>query len=415
MATALPRAASRMLLIGLALAVVVGLLVFIFLPAPTKTVSAKFERAVGLYAGSTVRLHGVKIGEITKVKTDGDGVEVTMKYDKKVKLPAYADDAKVVRAAIIPPSLVSDRYVQLQDFASCGGKCGVLAGGAQIPMVQTASPVELDDIYGALNQLNVALGPQGANSQSLSKNGPLSDLVNVGAANLQGNGAALGNTMTNLSKAIQTLANGREDLFGTVKNLQVFTDALVANDTQVRNFNTQLAQVTASLADERGSLGLALKNLSTALGDISSFVKTNGSTMHTSIVGLENVTKTLNNQKGALNEILAVAPFALSNLVHTYNPVSGTLDTRANIGNVLDPSVICAVLDKTGQGLSGPTGGIKIPGIGGVVTTIGAVCDGIGKTLKGGLANVPLFGPAGGAPPTLPGAPNLPQIPGLGG
>ena len=69
---------------------------------------------------------------------------VTLKYDRTIKLPAYPADAKVVRAAIIPPSLVSDRYVQVLDFSSCGGKCGVLPSGARIDMSQTASPVELE-------------------------------------------------------------------------------------------------------------------------------------------------------------------------------------------------------------------------------------------------------------------------------
>ena len=38
-------------------------------------------------------------------------------------------------------------------------------------MNQTASPVELDDIYAALDKLNVALGPKGADSNSLSPTG----------------------------------------------------------------------------------------------------------------------------------------------------------------------------------------------------------------------------------------------------
>lgn len=394
----LSKKTGRMLLIGVVAALVLGVIVYVLLPSPTKTLNARFERAIGLYAGSDVRLHGVKIGVITKVVPDGDGVNVTMSYDGSVKLPAYADDAKVVRAAIIPPSLVSDRYVQVIDFASCNGKCQVLASGAHIPMSQTAAPVELDDIYAALNKLNVALGPNGANSTSLSKNGPLSDLIDVGAANLQGNGKALGETFSNLSKAVQTLANGREDLFGTVKNLQVFTDALVANDSQVRKFNDQLDSVTAALADERGSISAALKNLSGALGDIAQFIRTNQASFHGDVVGLKNVTTILTHQQAALNEILVAAPVALSNLAHTYNPVSGTLDTRSNIGGFLDPAVICSVLDKQ----------VGLATIGG---TIAQTCAAISKKL-GGLPIPGVGGPGtGGGPPTLPGG--LPTIPGV--
>jgi virulence factor Mce-like protein len=401
MATSMPRNVIRLLAGAVAAVIIIGAAIYLLWPSPSKSVTARFERAVGLYAGSDVRLHGVKIGSITRVKPDGDGVLVSMTYDRKIKLPAYADNAKVVRAAIIPPSLVSDRYVEFQDFSSCHNACAVLASHAMIPMNQTASPVELDDIYAALDKLNVALGPQGANKAgAASPKGALSELIDVGAANLKGNGQALGNTVTNLSKAVQTLASSREDLFGTVKNLQVFTDALVANDAQVRKFNDQLDQVTASLADERQSLGEALKNLSTALKDVAQFIKDNGNQLHADIVGLKSLTQVLANQKAALNETLHVAPVALSNLVHAYNPTSGTLDTRANLGNLADPALICSALSKTGQ----------LPVLGG---TIKQTCDALAKLL-GGLPPLPgLGGPGTGAGlPTLPG---LPALPGLGG
>ncbi|MEO7263131.1 MAG: MCE family protein [Jatrophihabitantaceae bacterium] len=387
---AMPRRVSRLVVAAILAAVVLAGLVFVLLPDSTKTVQARFERAVGLYAGSDVRLHGIKIGAITKVSPDGDGVLVRMKYDQKIKLPAYPDDAEVVRAAIIPPSLVSDRYVQLADFDSCTAGCPVLAGGAAIPMNQTAAPVELDDIYAALDKLNVALGPQGANSGASGAKGPLSHLIDVGAANLDGNGAALGATVQDLSKAVRTLAEGRQDLFGTVKNLQVFTDALVANDAQVRKFNTQLDQVTAALAEERGSLAAALKNLTAALRDIAGFLQTNGDSIHSNVVGLKNVVEVLNKQKAALNEVLAVAPVALSNLNHTYNSAAGTLDTRDNLGgtqNPLDPAVICAALKATKN----------LPATG----TIADTCAAIAKVI-GGLPVLDGTPGPGGLPIPLP-------------
>lgn len=371
-AHAMPRRVSQLVVVAILAAVVLATLVFALMPGPTKTVQARFERAVGLYSGSDVRLHGIKIGSITKVTPDGDGVLVRMKYDKKIKLPAYPDDAKVVRAAIIPPSLVSDRYVQFADYDSCTTGCTILASGAVIPMNQTAAPVELDDIYAALDKLNVALGPKGANAASGGGKGPLSQLIDVSAANLEGNGAALGSTVRDLSKAVRTLSEGREDLFGTVKNLQVFTDALVANDAQVRKFNTQLDQVTSALAEERGSLAAALKNLSAALRDIAAFLKTHGDSLHANIVGMKNVVGVLNKQKAAINEALAVAPVALANLNHTYNATAGTLDTRDNLGgtqNPLDPAVICAALKATGN----------LPASG----TIADTCKAIAKALGG--------------------------------
>ena len=40
-------------------------------------------------------------------------------------------------------------------------------------------------------------------------------------------------------------------------------------------------------------------------------------------------------QRDALDEILEVGPLALNNLALTYNPQAGTLDTRANIGELV--------------------------------------------------------------------------------
>ena len=108
--------------------------------------------------------------------------------------------------------------------------------GASVPLERTATPVELDSVYGALSDLSASLGPNGAN-----KNGALSDLVDVGAANLKGNGEALNHTLTGFSRAVETLAKHRDDLFSSLDNLQVFTSALASIDAQVGQFNANLA------------------------------------------------------------------------------------------------------------------------------------------------------------------------------
>src|SRR3954453_23013008 len=73
----------------------------------TMHVKAEFSRAVGLYTGSSVRILGVRVGKITKITPHGKPVTVGMTYDGKYKGPADAVPA------IVPPSIVGDRYVQL--------------------------------------------------------------------------------------------------------------------------------------------------------------------------------------------------------------------------------------------------------------------------------------------------------------
>jgi len=305
----------------------------------TKVVSADFSSAVGVYPGTPVKILGINVGEVTKVKPDGASVRITMEYDAKYKVPASAV------ALMVANSLVSDRFIQLEPAYKGTGP--VLANHAHLKIDKTASPAELDDIYAALKKLTDALGPEGAN-----KNGSLSNFIDVSAANLQGNGAAFGDSISKLSAAAKTLADGREDLFGTVKNLQAFTNALKDSDGQIRKVESELAQVAADLAAERGDLGAALKNLATALDQVSTFVKTNAAKTHTDLSGLSNIAKILVKEQSSLNETLAVGPAALANIVHAYQPDLGVIASRGNLNSLLDPGSLCDalnVLDFSGK------------------------------------------------------------------
>ncbi|MDT4892207.1 MAG: phospholipid/cholesterol/gamma-HCH transport system substrate-binding protein [Pseudonocardiales bacterium] len=357
----------------LAVAVVAVGAVYILAGSNQKKLTANFASGVGVYPGTPVKILGIQVGTVTKVTPDGGSVRIEMNYDDKYRLPANAS------AFLVANSLVSDRYVQLAPAYTEGA---VLPSGGTIPLERTASPAELDDIYSALNQLSVALGPNGAN-----KTGALSELINVGAANLDGNGKAFAASIKNLSQAAQTLSNSRSDLFGTITNLRQFTDALNQSDAQVRHFEEQLAQVAGDLADERSDLGAALHNLGIALDDVGNFVKANAGKLHTDIVGLKDLTNILVKEKGALNEALITGPIALSNLTHGYQENTGTLGTRSNLANLTDPSLfpkqICDLLGAAGDS---PLGQLLLGNLLGQIST---ACDSVvTKTSATGLSDL---------------------------
>ena len=325
--------------------VVVGLVAaaFVWWPRADKvTVSGDFSRAVGLFPGSDVRVLGVRVGEVETVEPRGETVRVTFEVDADVKVPAQA------KAAIVAPSLVSDRYVQLLPAYTTGP---VMKDGASIPRERTAVPVELDRVSQSLDDLMVALGPEGAN-----KEGALTRVLDTGARNLQGNGQNLHDMNRGLSQAVQTFAEGRGDLFATVKNLETFTGMLATNDTQVRRLNTDLSKVSDQLDGERDDLSAALKNLAVALSEISTFVKDNRTVLTQDVHELTGLTTAVAAKRDALATALDNAPVALSNLQLAYNPASGTLDTRTNVLGLDDPALIlCSLLTgATGTGNANP-------------------------------------------------------------
>jgi phospholipid/cholesterol/gamma-HCH transport system substrate-binding protein len=307
-------------------AVVVGLVVVAALVAvvlvvttggsKTYHLTAYFQRTVGLYTGNDVRILGVKVGHIDSITPDGSQVKVVMTYDADNKVPANA------KAVIITPSIVSDRYVQLTPGYTSGP---TMADNAVLQIQDTRVPLELDQIFGNLNQLNVALGPKGAN-----KKGALSRLIQTGAANLRGNGGHFNQTLREFSAAISTLAGSRGDLFATVNHLQSFTTTLANNDGGVRQLNSNLAKVGGQLAGERKDLGVALANLSTALSAVNNFVATNRNTLTGDIHGLANVTNVLTKEQDAIKQFTDLAPLGLSNLGLSYDPEARTLDTKSD-------------------------------------------------------------------------------------
>ena len=325
------------LLAVLALLIAAGLAVA--LHPPGRTVTAYFRSAEAVFEDNSVRVLGVPVGTITEVVPEGTRVRVRMELvDDDARLPADA------RAVVIAPSLVTGRYVQLTPTWSGGPE---LADGAVIPVERTAVPLGVDDLSRTATELSRALGPNGVNAE-----GALSDALDVGAANLGGNGQAAGDTVRDLGELTGTLSGSREELFGTVTELQSFVSMVAANDAEVREFNRRLADVSGFLADERDDLAAALGELSIALGEVADFVRDNRELVESNVDRLVDVTEVLVRQQDALAETLDVAPDALGNLSNSYNASSGTLDTRADLNELSLPFPVlaCELARRTTSG-----------------------------------------------------------------
>ncbi|WP_261987250.1 MCE family protein [Actinomadura sp. HBU206391] len=318
----------------------------------SKRITAYFEVAVGVYAGSDLRVLGVKVGRIDAVRPQGRQVEVTMTLDRGVAVPAGAG------AVVVAPSVVADRYIQLAPAYTGGPR---IADGAVIPAGRTATPVELDQLYASISRLTTALGPNGVNS-----GGALSDVLETGAANLDGNGRAMGDMIRQFGSATRTLSGSSDDLFATVRNLQKFTTMLKNNDGQVRQAERQLAQVTGFLADDRHDLGAALRELSLALGELQRFVQGNRSLIKANVDRLASVTQVLVDQRASLAEALDVAPLAAGNVLNAYNPANQTLDGRGDLNEL-------SMGPRASSSAAPPRGPAGSPSLGGQASD-GSIC-----------------------------------------
>lgn len=323
-------ARGRSLVTWLAFACVLALIVtaglyLVFRSSNGVKLSAYFGKTVGLYAGSSVRVLGVPVGQVTDVTPEGDAVRVDMEVDG-TQLPAD------VGAVVVAPSLVSDRYVQLTPAYDNGP---VLASGTVLPRERTATPVELDDLYSSLDKLSTALGPNGANS-----GGALSGVLDTAANTLKGNGTSLNSTVGQLAQLAKTLDGSKDDLFSTVQNLNSFTGALAQSDQQLNEFYGRVADVSRFLAADSNDVGAALQSLGGALGDVQQFVNDNKTALESNVDKLASLSKVLVDQRAALAEVLDIAPTGATNFINSYDAASGTIAVRDNLNELTNPPIL---------------------------------------------------------------------------
>ena len=350
-------------------AIPVGLLLLAFLIFPgegSRTVTAHFDRAVGVYPGTHMRVMGVRVGEVTAVVPEGNSVRVEMAYDRDYKIPADAE------AAVVTPTLVADRFVQVYPAYSTGK---AMSDDGDIPLARTQVPIELDRMFKSLDDLATTLGPQ-----SGSTKGALDNLLTAGAKALEGNGALGSETIRNLSQAAEVFAENRGPLFENVRSLAEITDTLAANDATVQQFLTELSGVSDQFAGERNELEGVLKSLAKVLGSVEGFVDENRETLGRDVDLLASLLQRVDNQKDAVGIVVQKGSLAMSNLALAFDPVTGTYGSRVQIAPGIQfrpDQFLCQTLINTG-----------VPGM-------DAVC----KVITG------LF------TPLLPPDPNPPEVP----
>jgi virulence factor Mce-like protein len=301
-----------------------------------RTVTAHFPQSIGIFEGSDVTIMGVPVGRVKSITPEGKSVKVVMTYSSDYKLPAD------VKAAIITPTLVADRFVQLVPAYSGGP---ALSDGGDIPLERSVVPVEMDQIYRSINELTTSLGPNGAN-----KNGALSQVLKTTADSLRGNGKIGHDAIANLADAARTLGDNSPEMFATVESLAQVTDTLAKNDKDVSRFLKDLAKVSNNLAGESDELEEALQAIARAVGVTQSFVHDNKKLLASDLGKLGHTLSSITKYKKSLQTTLDVAPLGISNLGLQFDTTSAGAGIRLQIGPMVSdlPGILCNIIINAG-------------------------------------------------------------------
>jgi phospholipid/cholesterol/gamma-HCH transport system substrate-binding protein len=241
-----------------ALAVVVGLVLsgcgFFSPGGEERTYTAVFDRAIQLFPGGNVRVLGVDVGEIVSVDNVKDGVEVTFRVtDPDIQLPAD------VEAAIIPVSLLGERYIQLFP-AYQGGP--ILKSGESIPLDRTAVPAEPDELLRSLQDYLGALDPDS-----------VTRFVDNAAAVLKGNGERLNRLIEHAASVIELLSSRRDDLAAIIVQFDRLTRALATRQDAIANVIRTYNQVVGTLTRNRAALEGTIDGLNEMSIELASLIR----------------------------------------------------------------------------------------------------------------------------------------------
>ena len=222
--------------------------------------NANFTDVSGLESGDKVRIAGVEVGQVSKVKLAEENtaeVRFTVASDQVVHQSTEA----VVRYE----NLTGDRYLELKRGE---GDQTLLEPGGTLPISQTAPALDLDALLGGFRPLFKALDPAQVNqlSESIVKvfqgeSGTIQDLLASTSSLTQAladRDQLIGDVITNLTSVLTTVADNQENVDSIVDDLQQLVSGLAANSEplaeSVSRLNDTSANMTTLLSDVRPSL-----------------------------------------------------------------------------------------------------------------------------------------------------------------
>ncbi|MGH2754278.1 MAG: MCE family protein [Actinomycetota bacterium] len=264
------------------LAVIGGALVAYSTARPdteTYTVTAAIERGPNLFAGARVMVRGVQVGSVTEVEPHPDSVQLTLEIEEGIKVPAEA------RLAVIPVTVISDRYVQLFPAYSSGP---LLEDGAHIDLADTSVPAELDDVLTELQGLLEALEPR-----QDEKRGALARLISSLDDVFEGRQEELAGTLEGSATVLENLADSHGDIRGLIRNLDRLFASVANRASQIGLVNERFRLVTEALLADQENLEGTIENITFLSDEVAGLLSSSGEDLGESFGRLANVLRTV--------------------------------------------------------------------------------------------------------------------------
>ncbi|AHH22361.1 MCE family protein [Nocardia nova] len=293
-------------------------------------ITADFRNIAGIFEGNPITVLGLEVGKIDKIIPKGEYVEVHMTVNHDVDIP------KNVTAAIISPSIVTDRHIELTPRYTGGPK---LPDNTHLTVQQTRTPVELDTMIKTIDQFTDALKPAPGQTQGPLSGTLLFDMVN-------GQGEKIRDTLSALSGALKVGVDNKDAISTIIIKLNELTSMLADNDKSVRDFSNQVTQMSSLLAEQAPGLQATLDQLNSFLANTSGVFGQYKDQLSSSLTGLTAVTEQLRQNAAGLTETVDLAPLLLQNMDRAMNREHGYIRLHAVLGTALSGEIVSLFCER---------------------------------------------------------------------
>jgi phospholipid/cholesterol/gamma-HCH transport system substrate-binding protein len=229
------------------------------------TVTATFNDATTLRPTAPVRIAGVNVGKVTDIQPEGTGAKVTFTVDDE-GLPIHDDATITIRPRLF---LEGNFFLDLRPGSPSAADLG---DGGSIPVTQTATAVQLDQLLTSLQHpdrenlarlldgYGSALDDKPTAAQDVGQDPDVQGLSGAEAINRSFTyGGRAGKGTSQVNEAL--LGEQAGDLRGLISSAGTVFDKLASSESELSDLVTNFSITTGAFADESVALQNTLSEL----------------------------------------------------------------------------------------------------------------------------------------------------------
>lgn len=367
-------------LLGSVLAVLLSGGVF----ANTYQVTAVFKDAAGIRSGDGVTVAGLDAGSIGAVRIVDGLVEIELKVNSDVEMPADSD------ASIVVETLLGRKSVQLLG----GNSDDMLAEGDTIPLERTTTPIEIDD----LNDASVSLLER-SDAEALQQ--LMIEVTKV----TKGKEQEIGTVIDGLADVTAALDSKKEELQRLIESMSTLSTTFASRDDEIVSLIDRYNVVLGNLADRKDDLTSLVVNTDEASHEVADLVERNRPVLDSTLNALSEALKVVDAHQ---LDIAATIPY-LETAVRGYSSVGYSQGIPNRWANIFVQSLGPVGIDA----IAGPCG-LLDQALDEILGEDPRGCEHQNGELPlgGGTPEPPGQNGGGNEPPALPTLPGVPVLPG---